>query len=220
MHESFIFILMVALALGISKTPLRYPFKWLETFFHELSHGLAAIVTFGWIHRVTLNFNGAGSCTTKGGWRFLILISGYLGAVFWGALIYLAGWSLDEVGSVELLYFLNGLIVITTVLWVRSLSTFIILAVMFVVFWLPSQVPNWAWIPYFIKFMGMYVLLSAVKAPLALIDGKHVGDGAALQDLTFVIPEGVWIVLWFVAGLATLGGLWALQVGLLNAWLQ
>ena len=73
----------------LKETPyLGIPFNWLESFFHELSHGLAAIITGGKILQIELFSNGAGLCTTQGGIAFIIAFSGYAGAVGWGVLIY------------------------------------------------------------------------------------------------------------------------------------
>jgi len=81
--------LFIVLAFIIDYLPIiNLPFLWSETFFHEISHGLAALLTGGTIHNITLNFNGSGVCTTSGGTRFLIAFSGYAGSALWGLLIY------------------------------------------------------------------------------------------------------------------------------------
>ncbi|MCU7884373.1 MAG: M50 family metallopeptidase, partial [Candidatus Thiodiazotropha sp. (ex Lucinoma annulata)] len=47
-RSKFSFILQVVAALVLSAIPiLHYPFGWFETLFHELSHGLSAILTGG-----------------------------------------------------------------------------------------------------------------------------------------------------------------------------
>ena len=208
MDPQLYFFIMLTVAILISRTPLKKPFLWMETFFHELSHGLAALFTFGWIHRITLSFNGAGCCTTSGGLRIPILLAGYAGAVTWGAVIFLAGWLMNAHGDILLLKILMSVIVFCTIMWVRDFKTLFIMVVMLGVFYLPTQasdphIPSLA-----IEFLGIYVLQSALSAPLDLIDGKHVGDGADLANVTKIIPEGVWILLWMAYALATLFWLW------------
>lgn len=210
--ETLYFFGMLTAAIIISRTPLRYPFQWMETFFHEFSHGLACIFTFGRIHRIQLMWNGAGVCSTYGGWRIPILLAGYAGAVTWGAVIYLAGWNLSTSDDVFLLHFLMGILGVTTLFWVRSLTTLIIMAIMALVFWVPTLLSNTNIPAYAIEFYGIYVVQSAISAPLALIDGKHVGDGADLADITLILPEGIWIALWFVYALIVTFWLWQVTI--------
>ena len=63
---------------------LHWPFKWLQTYYHEISHGLAALATDGEILRIVLHIDGSGVCYTQGGIRSLTLQAGYQGSVFWG----------------------------------------------------------------------------------------------------------------------------------------
>ena len=56
---------------------------------------------------------------------------------------------------------------------------------------------------YLSRFIAILVLFNAIKSPLYLIDGRSVGDGAMLANITF-IPEIVWVVLWCVTGLSVL----------------
>lgn len=208
LNPQLYFFIMLTFAVIISRTPLKSPFLWLETFFHEFSHGLAAIFTFGWIVKIEVNFNGSGACFTRGGLRLPILLSGYLGAVTWGALIFLAGYKLNAHGDILLLKVLITVIIFSTIMWVRNFKTLIIMASILGVFYIPTQVSNPLIPSLVVEFLGLYVLQSAASAPLDLIDGKHVGDGAALADMTKIFPEGVWIFLWFSYALATLFWLW------------
>ncbi len=191
------FIGMVVIALIVGETPAHYPFQWLETYYHELSHGLVCMLTGGKIHRIKLNWDGSGWCRTSGGWRIPILLAGYAGAALWGGYIYMAGWLLTQNAAHTLLYVELGLLAIATLLWVRDLITLSIMIVMALTYWAPTHFE--AIQPYsaiILQFIGIYVLLNAVRAPFHLIDGLHVGDGAALADITYIFHEGVWIALW------------------------
>ena len=68
-----------------------YPFRLFVVFLHEISHGLAAVVTGGSVVSIGLSFDEGGVCVTRGGWPFLILNAGYLGSLLWGALFLLLG---------------------------------------------------------------------------------------------------------------------------------
>lgn len=173
----------------------------------------------GWIKRIQINFDGSGHCITRGGLRIPVLLAGYMGAVIWGAIIYYAGWSSGSVGATGTLKLLMIVVGASTLLWVRHPATLIICLIMLATFAVPVYYPWFTPIPLFLEFTGLFILLSAIKAPLYLIDGQHVGDGAALQDKTF-IPEGIWVAFWFLFGLCALILLWALNSQTVERWLS
>lgn len=201
-----LFLAMTLVALFLGKTPLRHPFQWLETYYHELSHGIAAMVTGGRIEKIKLSLNGSGLCYTRGGWRFFILLAGYTGASLWGAYLYLTGWHMGNDGSIVLLAVELGLLALATLLWVRDPITLLIMLAMGLLYGLPLYFTDLQpHVAYTLQFIGIYVMLNAIRAPLHLIDGQLVGDGAELAKSTLILPEGFWIAFWFVFALATLG---------------
>jgi len=199
---------MIAGALVLSWIPFLYwPFQWLQTYYHEISHGLAALVSSGQIIRIELNLNGSGVCYTRGGSRFLILVSGYLGAIFWGVLI-CTSTMIKSVSAYRSLFMLTGALVLATlVLWASDRVTIGILLVLLGLLYLQWRLRTVMIARYFFQFIGVYILIDALKAPLVLIDGRHRGDGAALENLTG-IPELFWIIIWLVAALAGLYSVW------------
>jgi hypothetical protein len=82
---------LAAAALLLWGTFVVYPFRLFVVFLHEISHGIAAVLTGGSIVRIGLSFDEGGVCITRGGWRLLILNAGYLGSLLWGALFLLLG---------------------------------------------------------------------------------------------------------------------------------
>jgi hypothetical protein len=87
--------LVLPLALAVATlllwgTPVVYPFRLFVVFLHEISHGIAAVLTGGQIVSIAMS-NAGGVCYTRGGWRLLILNAGYLGSLLWGALFLLLG---------------------------------------------------------------------------------------------------------------------------------
>lgn len=94
-----------------------YPLKVLVVFFHELAHGLAALVTGGSIVRIELTRQQGGLCVTQGGSRFVILTAGYLGSlVFGGAVLLLAARSKDDK---TISGTLAGILLLVTLIFVR-----------------------------------------------------------------------------------------------------
>lgn len=216
--DYIVFGIMVLVALALSKSRLGWPLKWAETFYHEFSHGMACLLTFGRVKQIELSFNGAGCCTTLGGWRVPILISGYAGAAVWGGVIYMSGWLLGEDGATTYIKFELAVLAIAFLLWVRDVKTAAIMLMIGGVYALAIGMPHSAWLPFLLQFIGIYVMLNAVRAPLFLIDGAHVGDGADLADI-LLIPEGVWIAVWWVFSLGVMGLCMVLTLPGLARWL-
>ncbi len=194
------FWFLFAFALIILQIPIvSIPFKWLESYFHEISHGLAAVFTGGSIVQIQLFPNGAGLCTTRGGSSILISIMGYGGAILWGGLLYsLASMhrNIARVFSIILLCLLSASIL----LWVRDLLTLFIILVLIVLVATQLKFSSHKILQKLLQVTGLLVLINSLMSPLYLLDGQARGDGAALADIT-LIPEIVWVVLWFSTAL-------------------
>src|SRR6185295_9739341 len=67
---------------------ILYPFRLFVTYVHEAGHGLAALLTGGHVFGFQVNADGSGVTHTAGGWQWLILPAGYLGAATFGALLF------------------------------------------------------------------------------------------------------------------------------------
>lgn len=197
-------LLLIGLAILVDFIPfVRLPFIWTETFFHEISHGLSALASGGKIISITLNYNGSGLCVSQGGLRFLVSFCGYAGSALFGMLLYLLTERLNTKTSIVILLFIEAILLLALLLWAKSLSTYLILALMLGTFALANKLSGSAKLNYFLKFIAVFVVLDAIRSPLVLIDGRHKGDGATLSNLTS-IPEIIWVMIWLLIGLACL----------------
>ena len=140
------------------------------TFFHEISHGIAALVTGGSIDSIRLHLRGSGLCTTIGGNSFIISLAGYLGAVIWGMGIYLMADKLNKRHTDEMALFMAAIVLLSAVLWGRDLITLLIMAVLITLLLTVMKLNDNAYIKIGLKFIGIFILLDAIKAPLHLID--------------------------------------------------
>lgn len=186
---------------------INLPFLWSETFFHEISHGLAALFTGGSIDSITLNFNGSGLCTTRGGSAFIISFSGYAGSALWGLLIYSVAATLSKPSAKVMVGSMVVMLAVTLLLWARDVSTIIILLVLLLMYALPLYKSLWFSVTFFIQLVGIFVLLDAIRSPLYLLDGRDLGDGANLASYTW-LPEFFWVALWFTIAASGLIVLW------------
>lgn len=207
-HDFFILLIV---AIVIKQLPfISIPFNWLESYFHEISHGLAAIATGGHIIRIQLFDNGAGLCTTRGGIGFIITFAGYAGATLWGWGLYKLASAHQRVAQIfSVLVFL--LIVSSILLWGRDFLTWFILAVLAILFLFTIKVKKLHYLQLLLQLFGLLILLNSLSSPYYLLDGRSIGDGAALASMTFV-PEIVWILIWFLLALVALYSLYKKRV--------
>ncbi|MBI5095259.1 MAG: M50 family metallopeptidase [Candidatus Hydrogenedentes bacterium] len=70
--------------------PIPNPIKLLAVTFHEFSHGVAGYLTGGRVFGMAIAPNGGGVTMGVGGSMPIILVSGYIGSVLWGAALYYA----------------------------------------------------------------------------------------------------------------------------------
>jgi len=199
--KKYRFWLILLCAALIMQLPfVSIPFKWLESYFHEISHGLAAIFTGGSIVKIELFPNGAGLCTTRGGSSFLISFFGYAGAAIWGVAIYLVAGANQRLAQM-----LSGLLVllisVTLIFWVRDILSFIIISSLLVIILLKFKFSKLSYLQVSLQITGALVLLNSVKSPWYLLDGRSLGDGAALSGITG-LPEILWIFIWFAIGIS------------------
>lgn len=97
-----------------------YPIKTFITMIHESFHGLAAIITGGTIHNITLD-GISGKISTSGGFYPVVSISGYLGTSLLGAIL-IASKHRTLIISLLLIYVVSLLLFYTKF----SLSFFIV----------------------------------------------------------------------------------------------
>jgi hypothetical protein len=194
------FWLMLLSAIIVLQLPfISIPFKWLESYFHEISHGLTALLTGGTIVQIQLFPNGAGLCTTRGGSAFFISLMGYGGAILWGSLLFYLASSHQKIAQVCSVL-LVGLLASSILLWVRDLLTLFIVVVLLILVLAQLKYSSQKYLQKLLQVTGLLVLINSLMSPLYLLDGQARGDGAALAEITY-IPEIIWVVIWFSTAL-------------------
>lgn len=174
-----------------------YPLRLLVVFFHELSHGMAAVVTGGSIVEIQMNAQEGGLCITRGGSRFLTLTAGYLGSLMWGGAILL--FATRTKGSQIVLELLGGLLIVVTLIWVRPLIGFGVgfgLATGLVLIALANFLKPMVTELILIVIGLTSCLYAVLDIKSDILDRPHaVSDAVLLADVTGV-PAMVWGVLW------------------------
>ena len=197
---------IAAVVLLAWSTPVVWPLKILVVFFHELSHGLAAIATGGGIERIEVVAAQGGLCVTRGGSAFLTLSAGYLGSLLWGAAALLAAARSRRDRGLTVA--LGSVIVAATVLWVRPLFSFGFafhlaagIALAAIGAWLPERVCD-AVLKVFGVASCLYVVPDIWSDTIARSGLRS--DARMLAELTGV-PTVVWGAFWIVAALLIIG---------------
>lgn len=205
--QKYHFFILLIVAIVIKQLPLiSIPFNWLESYFHEVSHGIAAILTGGNVLQIQLFANGAGLCTTQGGIGFVISFAGYAGATLWGWGIYKLASAHQNVAQIFSV-FIFLLLVCSIVFWGRDLLTWFILGVLAALFLLTIKLKKIHYLQRLMQLFGLLILLNSLSSPSYLLDGRHLGDGAALSSMT-LIPEIIWVLIWFSIALLALYSLY------------
>jgi hypothetical protein len=193
------------------------PLKLFVVLLHEISHGIAAILTGGGIERLVLTVDEGGLAFTRGGSRFLILSAGYLGSALWGASFMRLAWAAPSIRRLALRVAAIALGVVA-LLYVRNFFALAyVAAATLVLFWLGWQggarfqmAALW--------LVGTFSTLYAVidigtdvlaRGPFAgipfLSDGTGFSNDAELLGTITFIPAFVWGLLWVAIAIAIYG---------------
>ena len=184
---------VVALLWG---TALVTPLKIFVVLLHEISHGLAAIITGGSIDHIEINAQQGGVCYTRGGSRFLTLTAGYLGSMFFGSLILVAAartrW--DRYISMGI----GVAVVLVTAIFIRTWFGFFFglafgAAMILMGRFLSEKVNDIA-----LKFIGLTSVMYAIfDIKDDLISRTVAGsDAYKMAEIFVVLPPIFWGILW------------------------
>ncbi len=193
-------LLLALLVYAFWSTIFVWPLRIFVVLLHEVSHGLAAVLTGGRIVSIELSPREGGFCTTAGGWRFVISSAGYLGSALFGALFLVLGVSGKPRTHRAVTGLLGGALVLLSLVYVRSAFGFaygliagaLLLAV---ARWLPEGASSFV-----LRLLGVTSLLYApwdIVSDL-ILRSVPASDASTLARMTG-IPAIAWGVLWLAA---------------------
>jgi hypothetical protein len=199
-------LIMFLVAMYFWESTFVLPIKYLTVFFHELSHGLAAIFTGGSIDRIELSSNQGGVCWTRGGIRLIVVSAGYLGSLIWGAAILI--FAVTSKHDRKAVAGLGFLLLAVTLLWVRNLfGVGLCIGTGLALLAMAKYATDFV-CDQFLKFLGLtscfYVLLD-IKSDL--IDRSiSCSDASKLAEMLVGTTSLGWVV----------GGVWLLIAGFIT----
>lgn len=171
------------------------PLMWLATFFHEMSHGLMALLTGGEILHMTLRLDGSGELLHRGGGVILVLSFGYLGEWLSGVMLIWWSQSSSRMRNIWSFRILSIMVLMATVHYGDGMRTMLIglfLSVMLFCGSLNSRLSS-----YFMTFLGWSVIVYSLHGTLDLFHyGDNVMTDASLLEKATFIPWFVWAATW------------------------
>lgn len=197
-----------------------YPFAILATWFHEVAHGLAAIVMGGDFQRLELHPDASGVATytyspgpLAAFGRAFIAAAGPLGPAIAGALFILAGRHQRSAGVG--LGLLAAMLLISVLLWIRDPFGMIAVALwggaILLVLWKGSVAVR----AFSIQFLGIQACVSCYRQIGYLFSGEASIGGRLMQSDTMQIQQQLLLPYWFWGALIILlsmamlfGALW------------
>jgi hypothetical protein len=194
----------------ISQTVL-YPFHLFVTYVHEAGHGTMALLTGGRFLSFEIFANGAGQALTAGGWRWLILPAGYLGAALFGAVLFYITNTGRYSRSISVVLGI-GLLVFSVMFGRSSIPALVVgivfAGVLITIGWKANRDIN-------LLVLNMLAILTGLNGVLDLfflVSNSQVGlgdvqnDAAAFSREVFpLIPGAIWALVWAVLAIVMLG---------------
>ena len=188
-----------------------YPLKILVVFFHELSHGLMAVITGGSVREIRLVAAQGGICVTAGGNQFLTISAGYLGSLTLGGIILVlaARTHHDKI----IVTVIGILIVFISLLFIRPIVGFGFLFCLCAGLALiaSGKLLSGGANDFLLKVIGLTSCIYAVlDIKSDILDRPHLmSDAHMLAELTH-LPTLFWGLIWiFIAIIAAVGFLLA-----------
>lgn len=114
-------ILLAHLLAFFWEQPFMLFLKVFVVYLHELSHGLATLLTGGEIVELSVAWNESGFAKVRGGNFFVIASAGYIGSILWGSLMLY--FSLSGFAFRLFSFFIGATILVTASLFMHSFDS-------------------------------------------------------------------------------------------------
>jgi Peptidase M50B-like len=190
---------------------ILYPFTILATWFHEMGHGLMALMLGGQFQKLEIFGNGSGVATYRIAQSLgpigpaLVAAAGPMGPPIAGAALILASRSF-KAASLSL-KILGGFLLVSTLVWVRSLFGFVAIPLLgLIILGIALKAPRWVQ-GFSIQFLGVQACISTYHQLDYLFSYSAgylgISDTAQMQKYLF-LPYWFWGALMAIASLVIL----------------
>jgi hypothetical protein len=179
-----------------------YPFTILATWFHEMGHGLMALLLGGQFQQLQIFADGSGVAINSGPLflgpigRALVAAAGPMGPPLAGAVLILASRSFNA-ASLSL-KILGGFLIVSTLIWVRSLFGIVVIPLLgLIILGVALKAPRWAR-GFTIQFLGVQACISTFHQLDYLFTASA---GPGLLSDSAQIQQQLFLPYWFWGGL-------------------
>ncbi|MDJ0799520.1 MAG: M50 family metallopeptidase [Calothrix sp. MO_167.B12] len=187
---------------------ILYPFTILATWFHEMGHGLAAIILGGDFRQLQIYGNGSGVAFYSGRLYFgsigraLVAAAGPMGPPIAGAGLILADRKLQTASFC--LKILGSFLLFSVLIWVRSLFGIVAITLLgLVILGISLKAPKWMQ-GFAVQFLGVQACISTYHQ-LNYLFSSNAGS-LGLSD-TAQIQQQLFLPYWFWGGLMAIASL-------------
>lgn len=177
-------------------SPVLYPIKIFSVLMHEISHGLAAIFTGGYVVQLNLSEYLGGSLVSGDGNQIVIASAGYLGSLVWGSLIYYSTY--DSKFFKWLSVFIGTILLLFTANFIHGTFAAIFgVAYSFLFLSLPYFKNEYvtAIIARILAMISIIYVFTDIKEDLLTLTYRQT-DAQILYEITGV-PAWIWGLIWF-----------------------
>lgn len=181
------------------------PFTLLSTWWHEMAHGLTAALFGAEFHRLVIFANGSGYAENSGGlWavaQAIVSAAGLLGPSMAGCAMIIASRS-RRATRIALLG-LAAALVVSTLIWVRSLTGWIVLpAFALAAFYIAAR-GSAKWQRIAVEFLGVQGAVAVYQDLGYLFSPGGVMGGHMVRSDTGRIADALFLPYWFWGGAIT-----------------
>ena len=181
---------------------LLYPFSILATWFHEMGHGIAAMLTGRGFERLLIFADGSGVAELlrpADGYRLtdaLVAAGGPLGPAIAGALLIVS--SRSPTATQGALAVLGVALILSTLIWVRTPTGWLVLPALGIAIALLALRGSQPWRRFVIQLLGVQAAISAWRqydylfSPGGIVGGRlQRSDTGAIADV-LILPYWFW----------------------------
>lgn len=199
--EIILLVLIILASIFLWDTFIIYPIKLMVVLLHEISHGLAAIVTGGKVIDLDIALDLSGFSKIENGNSFIIASSGYLGSLIWGMILFYSSYQkkfrsivLPIVAGIIVIFLINS----SSNEYLIFITIGIIILLFIINYFLPSFFTDFV-----LKSLGLvsciYVLID-IKQDI-LESTTSYSDASILAEMTGV-HQTIWGFFWLLISIA------------------
>jgi hypothetical protein len=184
---------------------LLYPFRILSTWFHEMGHGVTAMILGGSFHSLEIFENGSGVALFSGNLLFgkvgnsIVAAAGLIGPIFAGMILILL--SLNKKSARYAGTILSLIMIISVVFWVRNVFGIVFILIFGIILMMLSSRQGLRGQSVLLQFVGVQAFLSVYENIGYFFSPGGIIGGSEYKSDVAVIAEGLLLPYWFWGGL-------------------